>query len=253
MQPYRTVRAGPSAWEHAPVTTYPEPRIRPGSLFVLAVLRPAWAYRVELAAIAALAVAYYWLSARYSGRTAEAAILTTAILAAAIPFTREGLATVLWRSHLRRRWALACRHAELANRNDHTPRITKAGFVPSGDLLRVRMPAGAGVGDLERAAEPVAAFLEARELRITRDPANARYARVVVVRGDPLADLPGLPWPNLPAPGLSIWQPVPVGINEDGELITVSLVERNVLIGGEPGGRQERGPVDADRHRRPGP
>jgi hypothetical protein len=119
MQPYRTVRAGPSVWEHAPVTTYPEPRIRPGSLFVLAVLRPAWAYRVELAAITGLAVAYYWLSARYSGRTAEAVILAAAILVAAIPVTRNGLAGVLWRSHLRRRWALACRHAELANRNDH--------------------------------------------------------------------------------------------------------------------------------------
>jgi DNA segregation ATPase FtsK/SpoIIIE-like protein len=94
---------------------------------------------------------------------------------------------------------------------------------------------------LEKQAEPVAAFLEARELRITRDPANARYARVVVVRRDPLADLPGLPWPQLEAPGLSIWQPVPVGIDEDGELVTVGLVERNVLIGGEPGGGKSVG------------
>jgi hypothetical protein len=241
MHAYRTVRAGPSVWEHAPVTTYPEPRIRPGSLFVLAVLRPAWAYRVELATITALAVAYYWLSARYSGRTAEALILAAAVLVAAIPSTREGLAGVLHRSHLRRRWALACRHAELANRNDHTPRIAKAGFVPSGDLLRVRMPAGSAVPDLERAAEPVAAFLEARELRVARDPANARYARVVVVRRDPLAELPGLPWPNLGAPGLSIWQPVPVGIDEDGQLVTVGLVERNVLLGGEPGGGKSVG------------
>jgi hypothetical protein len=241
MHAYRTVRAGPSAWERAPVTTYPEPRIRPGSLFVLAVLRPGWAYRVELAAITALGVAYSWLSARYSGRMAEALILAAAVLVAAVPFTRAGLAGVLHRSHLRRRWALACRHAELANRNDHTPRITKAGFVPSGDLLRVRMPAGSAVPDLEKQAEPVAAFLEARELRVTRDPANARYARVVVVRRDPLADLPGLPWPQLAAPALSIWQPVPVGINEDGELVTVSLVERNVLIGGEPGGGKSVG------------
>jgi hypothetical protein len=161
---HRTVRAGPSVWEHAPVTTYPEPRILPGSLFVLAVLRPAWAYRVELAAIAALGVAYYWLSARYSGRTAEAVILAAAVLVAAVPFTRKGLAGVLHRSYLRRRWALACRHAALLNRNDHTPRIAKAGFVPSGDLLRVRMPAGRAVADLEKQAEPVAAFLEAREL-----------------------------------------------------------------------------------------
>jgi hypothetical protein len=241
MQPHRTVRAGPSVWEHAPVTTYPEPHLRPGSLFVLAVLRPAWAYRVELAAVTSVAVAYYWLSARYSGRTAEAVILAAAVLVAAIPFTRQGLAGVLHRSHLRRRWTLACRHADLANRNDHTPRITKAGLVPSGDLLCVRMPAGAAVADLERAAEPVAAFLEARELRVTREAANARYARVVVVRRDPLADLPGLPWPQLDAPRLSLWQPIPVGINEDGQLVTVSLIERNVLLGGEPGGGKSVG------------
>ncbi len=236
MQGHRTVRAGPTAWEHAPVTTYAEPRVSPGSLFLLTVARPAWAYRVELAGVTALAVAYYWLSARFSGRTAEAVILASAVVVAAVPATREGLAGLLHRAHLRRRWELACRHAELANRNDHTPRITRAGLVPSGELLRVRMPAGAAVADLEKAAEPVAAFLEARELRVAREAGNARYARVVVVRRDPLAELPGLAWPNLGASGLSVWEPIPVGINDDGQLVTVGLVERNVLIGGEPGG-----------------
>jgi hypothetical protein len=241
MQPHRTVRAGPTAWEHAPVTTYPEPRISAGSLFFLTVARPAWAYRVELAAITALAVAYAWLAGRYSERTAGVLVLAAAGLVAAVPATREGLAGVLHRAHLRRRWELACRHAELASRNDRTPRITRAGLVPSGELLRVRMPAGAAVADLEKQAEPVAAFLEARELRVTRDPGNARYARVVVVRRDPLAELPGLPWPHLGAPGLSAWEPIPVGVNEDGQLVTVGLVERNVLLAGEPGGGKSVG------------
>ena len=241
MPSHRTVRAGPTAWEHAPVTTYAEPRVAPGSLFLLTVLRPAWAYRVELAGIACLGVAYYWLSARYSGRTAEVVILAAAVVVAVVPYTREGLAGVLHRAHLRRRWELACRHAELANRNDHTPRITHAGLVPSGELLRVRMPAGSAVADLERAAEPVAAFLEARELRVARDPANARYARVVVVRRDPLAELPGLFWPNIGVGRLSAWAPIPVGVNDDGQLVTVSLIERNVLIGGEPGGGKSVG------------
>jgi hypothetical protein len=35
--------------------------------------------------------------------------------------------------------------------------------------------------------------------------------------------------------------PVPVGINEDGELVTVGLVERNVILGGEPGGGKSVG------------
>ena len=47
---------------------------------------------------------------------------------------------------------------------------------------------------------------------------------------------------TIPAPAavpvfpLSIFQPVHVGIDEFGELVYVELAERNMLIGGEPGG-----------------
>jgi hypothetical protein len=136
-----------------------------------------------------------------------------------VPPVRNELATLLHRSYLRRRWTLACRHADLATLNDRVPRIIRASFVPSGDLLRVRMPAGRPVEDLEQAAETAAAFLEVREVRVARDPANARYARVVVVRRDPLAELAATPWPHLAAPELSLWQPVPVGLDEDGQLV----------------------------------
>src|SRR4029450_4329153 len=136
------------------------------------------------------------------------------------------------------RWPAATRSWPTATT---TPQGSKApGSFHRGDCSSVGWRprlGGAGCGN----TQPLAASLEARKLRITRDPANARYSRVVVVRRDPLADLPGLPWPNLPAPGLSLWKPVPVGINEDGELVTVSLVERNVLLGGEPGGGKSVG------------
>ena len=35
---------------------------------------------------------------------------------------------------------------------------------------------------------------------------------------------------------MSLWEPVPVGVDEDGQPVTMSLPERNVLLGGEPGG-----------------
>jgi S-DNA-T family DNA segregation ATPase FtsK/SpoIIIE len=35
--------------------------------------------------------------------------------------------------------------------------------------------------------------------------------------------------------GVSLWNPIPVGVDENGEVVTVTLPERNVLIGGEPG------------------
>jgi hypothetical protein len=187
MRGHRTARVG-SLIEHAPVTTRPEVHLGAGNLFMLTVTRPAWAYRVELADIALLAYPYWWLSGDVSDRRQASLIILAATAALmAIPQVQNGLATLLHRSHPRRRWSLACRHAELATLNDRLPTISRASFVPSGDLLRVRMPAGRPAEDLEQAAETTAAFLEVREVRVARDPANARYARVVVVRRSPLA------------------------------------------------------------------
>ena len=108
-------------------------------------------------------------------------------------------------------------------------------MTPAGEQLRVRVPAGAQVPDLEAQAERIAAFLAVREVRVVRDPASARHARVVVLRRDPLADPVPTPWPLVEAGRLSLWQPIPVGEDEDGSPVTVTLPERNLLLGGEPG------------------
>jgi hypothetical protein len=226
---------GWGAWtETPPVVTAPVVRERPADWVFLAVVRPAWAYRVELGLVFVLGVAYYWISWHLGGRAAEAIILASAIIVAAVSWTREHLARLLYRSHLRRRWTLACRHAELATRNDRVPRITRCQLTRAGELLRVKVPAGAQVPDLEAAAERVAAFLDAREVRVTREPQSARYAKVVVVRVDPLADPKPIPWPLVDAGSCSLWQPVPVGLDEDGTQVTIALPYRNLLLGGEP-------------------
>jgi DNA segregation ATPase FtsK/SpoIIIE-like protein len=97
------------------------------------------------------------------------------------------------------------------------------------------VPAGGQVPDLEAQAERIAAFLGVREVRVVRDPASARHARVVVLRRDPLADPAPTSWPLAGADRLSLWQPIPVGTDEDGSEVTVTLPERNLLLGGEPG------------------
>jgi hypothetical protein len=162
--------------------------------------------------------------------------VATAFVVAVLGWTREPLARSLARSHIRRRWALACRHAELASRNDRVPWVMHCALTRAGEQLRVRVPAGAQVPDLEQAAEKVAAFLAVREIRVTRDPANARYARVVVLRRDPLADPQPIPWPLVKAGHCSLWAPIPVGEDEDGHQVELLLPERNLLLGAEPGG-----------------
>ena len=43
---------------------------------------------------------------------------------------------------------------------------------------------------------------------------------------------PPLPWPPVNAAATSLWQPIPVGVGDDGQPITVLLPERNILLGG---------------------
>jgi hypothetical protein len=222
--------------EAPPPVIAPYVEARPADWLLLAVLRPAWAYRLELALIVLLATVYVWLGDQPGRADADRVIVATAFLLAVVPWTRELLARSLARSHVRRRWALACRHAELASRNDRVPWIMRCALTRAGEQLRVRLPAGSQAPDLENASERLAAFLGVREVRITRDPANARYARVVVLRRDPLADPQPIPWPLINAGRCSLWQPIPVGEDEDGNPVEILLPERNLLLGAEPGG-----------------
>jgi FtsK/SpoIIIE family len=183
-----------------------------------------------------VATAYVWLGDRVGRAGAERQIVAAALVVAMVTWTREPLAHALFRSHLRRRWALACRHAELATPNDRIPRIVRCRLTRAGEQLRVRVPAGSQVPDLEAQAERIAAFLAVREVRVVRDPASARHARVVVLRRDPLADPTPIPWPLVNADRCSLWQPIPVGEDEDGNQVEILLPERNLLLGAEPGG-----------------
>jgi len=183
-----------------------------------------------------LAVAYVWLGGTLGRHDADRLIVAAAFVVALLGWTREPLARSLARSYVRRRWALACRHAELASRNDRVPWVMRCALTRAGEQLRVRLPAGGQVPDLENASERLAAFLGVREVRVSREPANARYARVVILRRDPLADAVPIPWPLVKAGRCSLWQPIPVGEDEDGNQVEIFLPERNLLLGAEPGG-----------------
>jgi hypothetical protein len=215
MHPHRNYPRQPVGWgalhEAPPPIVAPYVETRPADWLLLAILRPAWAYRLELALLTVLAVAYVWLGNQLGRDHADRLIVAAAFLVALIPWAREPLARSLARSHLRRRWGLACRHAELASRNDRVPWVMRCSLTRAGEQLRVRLPAGSQVPDLENASERLAAFLGVREVRVTRDPANARYARVVVCAVTPLADPLPIPWPLVSADRCSLWDAVPVG------------------------------------------
>ncbi len=115
------------------------------------------------------------------------------------------------------------------------PRVLQARRIAAGDVLRVRVCRGQSVAMLDARAGELAACLRVRELRVEPERGDAAIARVTLVRRDPFDDPAPLTWPDVEKVERSLWDPIPLGVDEHGEPVQVGLVERNVLIGGEPG------------------
>src|SRR3954447_19796515 len=114
-------------------------------------------------------------------------------------------------------------------------RAGRVSAVPAGELVRVRASRGSSLEHVEQRAVELAVCLRAREVRVARDPDDAASGKVTLVRRDPLAGMASVPWPHRDAEALSLWESIPFGLDELGATINVSLPERNVLLGGEPG------------------
>ncbi|MDQ1745879.1 MAG: segregation ATPase FtsK/SpoIIIE, family [Frankiaceae bacterium] len=147
---------------------------------------------------------------------------------------RRLLSGWLYRGRVRRRVGIALRRIDAPAFRIALPWLRKVGRVPCGDQVRVTLPAGSRQADMEAAADALATALHVRAVRVERDRDDAAQVTLTVVRRDPFATSPGA-WPNEGAATCSLWEPVPVGVGEDGQVVTVTLPERNVLVGGEPG------------------
>jgi hypothetical protein len=150
-----------------------------------------------------------WRSARIRGWLAE---------------TLRHRATARWFGRV----LVAC---EVISRHGALPRIELSESIPAGRRLRVRMPPGFSTQKIEEAAEPIAATIGAREVRVLRNPANASRAYVSLIFTDPLAGNVA----SWPIQSGTLWDPVSLGIDEEGNPVSVGLPERNLLLGGEPG------------------
>lgn len=200
-----------------------------------AILRLLWAFRFELTlatAFGSLGLLANHLLGRQGAWLAPAVVVALMI---AIPPLRKFIGRRFRHARLRRQWALAVRSAQIPSLQDRIPAVRRMKDIPAGQRFEIRVPRGSSVPALEQASEVIAAALHIRELRVRRSPDNASRAEIVVARRDPLAVGPPLPWPDVAADRASLWQPIPVGVGEDGQAVTVQLRERNLLLGGEPG------------------
>jgi hypothetical protein len=194
-----------------------------------------WRFRLEIALLAVLVVVQRVLAPPLGelGAILVAAWVVLGVLAS--PPLRRHLVRWLRFASLRRAWARAVVDSGLSDGPLRCGRVQQARPVAAGDELVVRVRRGQSVADVESRCDQLAACLRVREVRVVRDREDGAVAHVTLVRRDPFEGAAPLPWPYREAGTVSLWNPVPLGVDERGELARIGLVERNMLIGGEPG------------------
>jgi hypothetical protein len=194
-----------------------------------------WAWRVELALLAVAAAPVGAAGDAWGPPWAISVAGAVALAVLAPPWSRRRLVRLLRRCHARRSLLASIRRLAITPFAEQLPTVRRVREVPAGFRMEARVPPGGCVDDLERVAERIAADLGARDVRVRRYPDHAGRAEIVLVRRDPLADPAPLGWPAVTAELMSLWDPVPVGVDEDGRTVSMTLPEHNLLLGGEPG------------------
>jgi hypothetical protein len=189
-----------------------------------------WRWRLELLLVLVPLLAWQELSDEV-GPSAASMVLALAVAIVLAPSSSRG-ALVRWlqAARVRRRWRRAWLDVGL-------PRVTarRVRQVPAGELVRIRCSRGSSIPHVEKHAEQLAACLGAREVRVWRDRKHAAWGDALLVRRDPLDGVTAT-WPLAGAAGpLSLWDAIPMGVDELGGTVAMALPERNLLLGGEPG------------------
>ncbi len=198
-------------------------------------LAAGWRWRLELGLLAGLVVVQR-LAAGVLGDLPAGVVLLAAIAGVlALRRARREIRARLHGARVRRAWERATIDAGIAVGPFGGPRVVSVTPVPAGDVLRVRVRRGGSVAEFDARRDRLAASLRVREVRVQRDRSDAAIAHVTIVRRDPFEHTGPLTWPAVAAEELSLWNPIPVGVDEHGEPVRIGLVERNVLVGGEPG------------------
>ena len=199
------------------------------------VLWALFSWRAEVLGLVALVTTQRLLAHSVGNAAAVAIVLGLAGGALACRPVRARVGRFVRAMRVRRAWANAAIDAGVAPGPFRCPGVRSVDRVAAGDRLRVRVRRGQSVPELDARREQLAACLRAREVRVNRVARDAAEADVLLVWRDPFVDTAPLRWPGTDAETASLWESILVGVDEEGEDVAVDLVERNVLVGGEPG------------------
>lgn len=151
-----------------------------------------------------------------------------------LPKVRRALTERLRVARGRRVVTAALWRCQIIGRDGRVPRIVRVTELAVGRGYLLRLPAGLHAATLEPRVPEIAAAIGAREARLRPLASSAAFAELVVVTRDVL-QYRIFGSPLLYAERTSLWDPIPLGLGEDGPPLELTLPEHNLLIGGEPG------------------
>jgi FtsK/SpoIIIE family len=190
-------------------------------------------YRDELSFAVTLAAVYIalWIGLHQNKVTAGVQLAVGVLLVLSVARVRRRLRARLAGAAMRRKWDRACRHVGFPH-----VRVTRVRSTWSGVRLYLKLRRGTTFSGLDMASESLAAAMGVREISAHRDPDDASRGYVSVPISDPFVEAASKHWPALARTDeWSLWDPIPVGVDEHGATVNIRLVERNLVIAGSPG------------------
>jgi len=203
--------------------------------------RVLWPYRVEIGVALTVLTGYsyaYSLTGSEWWALALLALVLALVLAPLLGWTRTRTWTwgVFLRARSRRLILAGLKELRTADSSGRLPRIRRVRSTAVGERMTLVCRPGQSAELLDARVEELRAAAKCRDVRVTRDLNASHKVTVDVVRRDAFAGGQTIPWADQDADVLSMWDPVHFGTDEQGQDVRVSLVERGILFGSEPGG-----------------
>lgn len=191
-----------------------------------------WGWRLEIAlGLASLVVLA--LSRALGSFGPLGAIAFVVVILKVDPEIRTNLATRMDENRHERWLHRAFWHCAVVGRNGAVPRVQRSASLPVGRRYLVSLPPGLYGEALAARCPELAAALGVREVRVRALAQSAHYVELAVVWADPFPRR--VTSPLLGRPLVSLWEPLFLGVGQDGLPVSIGLPEHNLLIGGEPG------------------
>lgn len=195
--------------------------------------------RVELLLAASLTLAWLLLSTLMTTWLLWTVLATVATVMIVVPVIRRYVTRRFWCVLTRHRMKACFEQTRTMTHDGKLPSLLWSRPTPVGERVRVWLPAGLSVNDLERVTDNIATACFARSARIERGR-NAHVASILTVRRDPLESRTVVP--DLLS-GLGQWFG-PTTDSDDGNVV-VALPSRSDVLTDLRSAAPEREPATA--------